>query len=170
MRKGVFFLFIGLIIVGGISFAEASSNQRQLVINSSRQEMNYKSRIFIYEGDVEATWKDFLIKGDRLEMYLTKEDAISKVIIKGKVRITQMTDKGEKREATCELATYTAQDDRVILEGKAHYLDEMGNDILANKITIWVTLEKLVAEGSPVKAIYSLKGEEEVGPASGESH
>jgi len=170
MRKILFFLTIGLIIFGGMSFAEAVSNQRELVISSSRQQIDYKKRIFIYEGRVRATWKDFLIEGEKLEVYLTKEDTLSKVIIKGKVKITQIADEGKKREATCELATYTAQDDTVVLEGEAHYLDDLGNDLLANKITIWVTLEKLVAEGSPVKATYSLKGEEEVGPAGGESH
>jgi len=170
MRKFLFFLTIGLILFGGVSFAGAASNQRELVISSSRQQIDYKNRIFIYEGEVRATWRDFLVEGERLEVYLTKEDALNKVIIKGKVRITQIADKNKKREASCELATYTAQDDVLVLEGGAHYLDDMGNDLLAEKITIWVSAEKLVAEGSPVKSTYSLKGEEEVGPASGESH
>lgn len=169
MRKILFLLATALVLFGGMSFAEAELNRRELVISSSRQQVDYKNRIFIYEGEVKASWKDFLVEGDRLEVYLTKEDTLSKVIIKGKVRIAQMGDGHKKREATCDLATYTAEDDVMLMQGNSHYHDEMGNELSADKITLWIGAEKLVAEGSPVKAVYSLK-EEEVGPASGESH
>ncbi len=170
MRKILFLLIVGLILFGGVNSVEAASSRRELVINSSRQEINYKNRIFIYEGEVKGSWRDLLFEGDRLEVYLTKEDALIRIIIKGAARILQMANDKMKKEATCELATYTAEDDVMIMENEAHYHDEMDNDILADKITVWIGGERLIAEGIPVKAIYSLKGEEEVGPASGESH
>jgi len=168
MKKILLFLVVSLVLFGGITLAQASS-RRELVVSSSRQQIDYKNRIFIYEGKVKAAWEALLVEGDRLEVYLTKEDALSKAIIKGGVRITRMSDGTKKMEVTCDLATYTAEDDTMVMQGGAHYHDEMGNDLLAEKITIWMEEEKLIAEGSPAKAVYSLKGEEG-DPASGESH
>ncbi|MFQ5835380.1 MAG: LptA/OstA family protein, partial [bacterium] len=109
------------------------------------------------------TWEDLLLLSDEMQVYLTKENNLKEIIAKGNVSITQGN---KKRQVTGQMATYTGEDDKLVMQGNAHYHDELGNDLLGEKITIWLGIEKLEAEGTPVQATYvlgSLKEEEEVG-------
>ncbi|MEA1965165.1 MAG: hypothetical protein U9O41_08625, partial [Candidatus Aerophobetes bacterium] len=90
-----------------------------------------------------------------------------KVIAIGKVKVEQLS---EKREATCELVTYTAEDDKLLLEEKVHYQDGLGNKLSAEKVAIWLGREKVEAEGLPVKAVYSLEEGGGIGTKGGKTY
>ena len=70
--------------------------------------------------------------------------------------------KETNRQVTGTSAIYTPEDDKLIVEGQAHYQDELGNELKADKITLWITTERIEAQGTPVIAIYVLEelGEE----------
>jgi len=166
MRKWIYLVIIGVILtVGGVS--KTALAQKKLVITSLHQRIDYGKQILIYEGEVEATWEDVILKADRVEVYLTKERDLKKVIATGKVKVKQLS---EKREAICELVTYTAEDDKLLLEEEVHYYDDLGNELLAEKVAIWLGEEKAEAEGLPVKATYSLEKEEEIGTEGGKTY
>lgn len=156
-------LGMGLILWVVMSLSSTVFAQRELVVSSSQQRIDYTNRILFYKGKVKATWEDLLLLSDEMQVYLTKENNLKEIIAKGNVSITQGN---KKRQVTGQMATYTGEDDKLVMQGNAHYHDELGNDLLGEKITIWLGIEKLEAEGTPVQATYvlgSLKEEEEVG-------
>jgi lipopolysaccharide transport protein LptA len=157
---GVIFLSI---VFSGWVFAEQP--KEELVVTSQHQRVDYANRIFVYQGEVKLDWKDLVVEADEISAYLTEENALSKIVARGKVRITE---KAEERKASCELATYTPEDDKMVLEGSAQYEDEFGNTLLADKVTLWRGEKKMEATGSPVRATYFLE-EVKVDSASGKS-
>jgi len=164
MKKKVRLLLgMALIVCVVMSLSSTVFAQKELVVSSSQQRIDYANRILFYKGEVKATWEDLLLLSDEMQVYLTEENDLKEVIAKGNVSITQGN---KKRQATGQMATYTGEDNKLIVQGDAHYHDEVGNDLLAEKITIWIGIEKLEAEGTPVQATYalgSLREEEEVG-------
>jgi len=164
MKKKVRLLLgMALIVCVVMSLSSTVFAQKELVVSSSQQRIDYANRILFYKGEVKATWEDLLLLSDEMQVYLTEENDLKEVVAKGNVSITQGN---KKRQATGQMATYTGEDNKLIVQGDAHYHDEVGNDLLAEKITIWIGIEKLEAEGTPVQATYalgSLREEEEVG-------
>jgi len=164
MKKKVRLLLgMALIVCVVMSLSSTVFAQKELVVSSSQQRIDYANRILFYKGEVKATWEDLLLLSDEMQVYLTEENDLKEVVAKGNVSITQGN---KKRQATGQTATYTGEDNKLIVQGDAHYHDEVGNDLLAEKITIWIGIEKLEAEGTPVQATYalgSLREEEEVG-------
>lgn len=162
-------LIMGLILGMVMSFSSRVLAQKELVVSSSQQRIDYANGILFYKGEVKAIWEDLLLLSDEMQVYLTKDNNLKEIIAKGNVSITQGN---KKRQVTGQMATYVGEDNKLIVQGNAHYRDEFGNDLLAEKITIWLAIEKLEAEGTPVQATYvlgSLGEEEEVGSAGEKS-
>ncbi len=161
MKKKSISLFaeIGLVLILSIIFAGAAmANQKTLVVSASEQRIDYVNQVFTYKGEVKATWEDIVLEADEMEVYLTEENTLKEMIARGNVKVIQ---KEKNRQVSGESAIYVAEDDRLIMEGQVHYRDELGNDLKADKMTIWVKTEKIEAEGTPVKAIYILEELEE---------
>jgi len=152
-----------MIVFSGWVFAEQP--KEELVVISQHQRVDYANRIFIYRGEVRLDWKDLIMEADEISAYLTEENTLMKIVARGKVRITE---KAGKIKASCELATYTPEDDKMVLEGSAQYEDEFGNTLLADEIILWRGEEKMEATGSPVRATYFLE-EVKVDSPSGKS-
>lgn len=167
MKRMTLLMGVGLILILSIALVEAAlAAQKVMVVSSSEQRIDYGNRILVYKGEVKASWDDIVLEADEMEVYLTEKNTLKEIIAKGNVRVVR-EEKG--RTVKGAMATYTAEDDVLIMEGQAHYQDELGNDLQAQKITIWIKIEKLEAEGTPVKAIYVLEEleEEDSGSAGG---
>ncbi len=150
---------IGLVVILGIIFTGAGmASQKTLVVSSSEQRIDYGNRVFIYEGEVVATWDDIVLEADEMDVYLTEENALKEIMARGNVKVIQ---KEKNRLVSGESVIFIAEDDRLIMEGQVHYRDELGNDLQAHKMTIWIKAERIEAEGTPVKAIYILQEPEE---------
>ena len=158
-KSASLFVEIGLVFIVVIVLAGAAmADQKTLVVTSSEQRIDYGNRVFIYEGEVRAAWEDIVLESDKMEVHLTEENTLREIIASGNVRVLQIE---KNRQVEGESATYLAEDDRLIMEGQVHYQDELGNDLQAYKMIIWIRTEKIEAEGSPVTAIYVLKELEE---------
>ncbi len=156
-----------MIVFSGAVFAEQLKEEKEeLMVTSQHQQVDYANRIFIYRGEVRLDWKDLIMEADEISAYLTEENTLGKMVARGKVRITEKT---AKRKASCELATYTPEDDKLVLETNAQYEDEFGNTLLADEIILWRGEEKMEATGSPVRATYSLEEVIKVDSPSGKS-
>jgi lipopolysaccharide transport protein LptA len=141
MKKKVRLLLgMALIVCVVMSLSSTVFAQKELVVSSSQQRIDYANRILLYKGEVKATWEDLLLLSEEMQVYLTEENDLKEVVAKGNVSITQGN---KKRQATGQMATYTGEDNKLIIQGNAHYHDEVGNDLLAEKITIWIGIEKL---------------------------
>ncbi len=165
MKKSIAVFLMVIFFLGSSGFIQVASGKGQFIVTSSRQEIDYKNRVFIYKGNVKAQWGEISLEAEILEAYITTENVLQRIIGKEKVKLVQ-----EGREATCQLFTYTFQDDKTVLEGDVHYTDQLGNTLTADKVTIWEKGERLEAEGSPVRATYILEEEKEnVSPSGKES-
>lgn len=140
--------------------------QQKLTITASQQSIDYTKNLLVYRGDVEATWEDLKLRAEQVEVYLTKENTLNKIVAREQVKITRATN---NIQVSCRIATYTYEDEILTLEGDVQYTDEMGINLLAEQMVIWTKEEKLEAKGSPVEATYILDKEETSGSASGES-
>jgi len=165
MKKSIVIFLMVIFFLGSSGLIQVASGKSQFIVTSSRQKIDYKNRVFIYTGNVKAQWGEISLEAETLEAYITTENVLQRIIGKEKVKLVQ-----EGREATCQLFTYTFQDDKTVLEGDVHYTDQLGNTLTADKVTIWEKGERLEAEGSPVRATYILEEEKEnVGPSGKES-
>jgi lipopolysaccharide transport protein LptA len=158
-KRRSFFVGMGLVLISSIICAgTALANQKTMVVSSLEQKIDYENQIFVYTGEVKATWGDIVMEADEMEVYLTEENTLKEIVGRGNVKVLR---KETNRQVTGTSAIYTPEDDKLIVEGQAHYQDELGNDLQADKITLWITTEKIEAEGTPVTAIYVLKELEE---------
>ncbi len=151
------FMISGLILLFSVSLAGAiSAAQETIEITSSSIRIDYDSGAVYCKGDAKAVWGGVIMEADEMQIFLTEENTVEKIEARGNVKVIQGE---EKREAGGEMAIYTAEDDKFVLENKAYYYDESGNSLLAEKIIIWIEAERLEAEGIegvPVKAAYIL--------------
>lgn len=154
MRRKIF-MISGLILLFSVSLTGAiSAAQETIEITSSSIRIDYDSGAVYCKGDARAVWGGVIMEADEMQIFLTEENTVEKIEARGNVKVIQ---EEEKREAGGEMAIYTAEDDKFVLENKAYYYDESGNSLLAEKIIIWIEAERLEAEGIegvPVKATY----------------
>jgi len=163
MRKtGVVVL---VLLVGLMGTAVLSKAEEKMTVSSKQQSIDYANRILTYQGEVKVTWTNYTLEADQVQVYLTPENTLEKIIATGQVKIKQ--DKGI--EGSCQKITYTAQDGVLLLEENVNYKDEMGNTLSAQKVTIWTLEKKIEAQGNPVIATYILKEEVLSGTTGGES-
>jgi lipopolysaccharide transport protein LptA len=163
MRKAQVALLI--ILVGLMGTATLGEAEEKMTVSSQEQSIDYANRILTYRGEVKVTWTDYTLEADEVQVYLTPENTLEKIIATGGVKIRQ--DKGIR--GSCERITYTAQDGVLLLEGNVNYQDEIGNTLSAQKVTIWTRERKVEARGNPVIATYILKEEVISGTPGGES-
>jgi len=165
MRK--IFLLSTVFVLGVIlGLSHPGFAQQKLTVTASQQSIDYTKNLLVYRGDVEATWEDLKLRAEQVEVYLTKENTLNKIVAREQVKITRATN---NIQVSCRMATYTYEDGILTLEGDVQYADEMGINLLAEQMVIWTKEEKLEAKGSPAEATYILGKEETSGPASGES-
>ena len=163
MRKAQVALLI--ILVGLMGTATLGEAEEKMTVSSQEQSIDYANRILTYRGEVKVTWTNYSLEADEVQVYLTPENTLEKIIATGEVKIRQ--DKG--MEGSCERITYTAQDGVLLLEGNVNYRDEIGNTLSAQKVTIWTRERKVEARGNPVIATYILKEGVISGTPGGES-
>lgn len=153
------FVVAGLILIISVILAgTALAAQKMLVVSSSEQKIDYGNQVFIYKGEVKATWENIVLEADEMEVYLTEENVLKEIVARGNVKVLQ---KEKGRQVSGASAVYSAEDSRLVIEGQVYYQDALGNELRADKMTIWIKTERLEAEGTPVKAIYVLEELEE---------
>ena len=164
MRKYVLLAFVMMlgIMLGIGSFA--AENQAKITVSSDKQSIDYAKRFLLYQGNVVMTWKDYLVEADEVQVYITIEETLEKIIAICNVKINQDV----KMQASCQKVTYFPQDEVAIMEGEVKYQDDIGQTLEADKVTIWTLEERLQAEGNPVKSTYILS-EEQIGTSGEES-
>jgi len=165
MRK--IFLTLVVFTLGVIlGLTQLSFAQQKMIVTSSEQSIDYSKHLLIYKGNAKVTWEDLKLEAEQIEVYLTEENTLNKIVAKGKVKLNRTVN---NIQVSCQIATYMYEDGIITLEGDVIYTDKMGNNLLAEQMLIWTEEEKLEAKGSPVVATYILGEEEKSGSTSGES-
>ena len=126
MRRKIF-MISGLILLFSVSLAGATSAAQETIeITSSSIRIDYDSGAVYCKGDAKAVWGGVIMEADEMQIFLTEENTVEKIEARGNVKVIQ--EEG-KRQAGCEMAIYTAEDDKFVLEIKAYYYDESGKGI-----------------------------------------
>lgn len=163
MRKVTLFILALILVWAGLS--TFSLAEEKLTVTSNQQKIDYAQRLLTYQGDVKASWGEYVFKANQLQVYLTEENTLNKIIATGNVNITQ----SKVMSASCQKITYTRADGMLTLEGNVTYEDNLGNTLSASMVKIWTNEQKLEAEGEPVKATYIVEKGALSGTSSGES-
>ena len=108
----------------------------------------------MFEGDVVVTYsKDYTMCADRLFMFLSKSNELSRVVALGHVSITN-----ETRTGTCAMATYRRRKSEIEMfgDGKSVLarLTESGDDaseIRGECIRFWLDAEQVEVENSSIQ-------------------
>jgi len=166
MRK-LFYPTLGMMVFLGLAVTDgAVLAQSQLTITSAEQKIDYGKGIITYTGDVQVKREGFTLRAEEVEVYLTKENTLDKILARGGVNFIE---KLGKRQANCDSAVYTSVEETVTLQGNVRYQDELGNELTAQQIIIWLLEEKLKATGNPVSATLISWGEGKSDSTGGES-
>lgn len=125
-----------------------------LYIKSDSLELNSKSRVFLYKGNVELVRDDVTITANNVEGKYNAENQLETILCRGNVVIT----KGEGMRATSNRALYNVRAATVELT-EAPELYREGNALSADKVTIFIDEDRSEAEGNVrVKVIKPSEG------------
>lgn len=143
------------ILIGGLCQVQAGPQETDVVrIVSDRLEAYQQQRQVIFIGHVVATQGDLTIRGDRMTIFYTEEEAnkkegeefsgrIDRIVVEGNVRITQ-----KDIVATGKHAVYYRSDNKVVLTGTPRVQREK-DFIKGASITLFLDSEKSIVEGGP---------------------
>ncbi len=173
----VAFLLSGLILCGAArseglnqntkGSKEGSPEPSPIVIRSNTLEVDNKSKVVTFTGEVNATKDDFVLDCQKMFVYYENppgqekakepETKISKIVAIGQVKIKRT----EGGEATGEKAVYYQSEEKMVLTGNP--VVRQGMDFVeGDRITMFLKESRSVVESSKdnkVKAVIFPKGE-----------
>jgi lipopolysaccharide transport protein LptA len=112
-------------------------------IKSDTLDLNSKSRIFSYRGNVEVKRDDLIITAKVIDGYYTADNKIEKMIAKDNVVVTR----GEGLRSVSNRAIYKVDANIIELTEKPELFKD-GSVLAADKITIYVKEDRSEAEGN----------------------
>ena len=132
-------------------------------VRSRMSDFDRKEGVVMFEGNVVVTYsKDYTMCADRLFMFLSKSNELSRVVAVGNVAITNDT-----RTGTCAMATYRRKKSEIEMfgdgKGALAHLVERGDDASAvegSRIRFWLDAEQVEVENSRLTT--ETKGEAKV--------
>lgn len=122
--------------------ANVSTNvaARESVITAKRIEFDNKEGVILFDEDVLVDDPQFLMRSDRLLVFMEGTNDVQQIMAVGRVSITNAN-----RTASCDKAVYTKKDGRIVMTGDAR-LKQQGKqaaDVAGERITIWVDDERM---------------------------
>ena len=121
---------------------KADNPDAPLYVKSDALSLDSKERVFTYEGNVEAMRETLFVTSERMIGSYNEKNEIENVVFEDNVVITR----GEELRATSERAVYNVAKAQIELtEGPE--LQDGGNILIADKVTIFVDEDRSLAEG-----------------------
>jgi lipopolysaccharide transport protein LptA len=111
-------------------------------IRSTTVNLDSKQRVFVYRENVEITRGDLIITADVVTGKYSEANELETVLCEQNVVVT----KGETLKATSNRAVYDVKKDIIVLTENPE-LNDRGNILLADKVTIYVADDRSEAEG-----------------------
>lgn len=113
---------------------------RESVITAKRIEFDNKEGVILFDEDVLVDDPQFLMRSDRLLVFMEGTNDVQQVMAVGRVNITNAN-----REASCDKAVYTKKDGQIVMTGNARLKQQgkQAGDVTGERITIWVDDERM---------------------------
>ena len=119
--------------------AAADAPQRESVITAERIEFDNKEGIILFDEKVFVDDEQFLMRSDRLLVFMEGTNDVQQIMAVGNVSITN-----QNRAASCEKAVYTKKDGQIVMTGKAKLSQgDGGGEVTGDRITFWLDDERM---------------------------
>ena len=137
---------------GPVVRRESSQSAR---IRSQSSDFDRKAGVILFEGDVCVEYdKDYTLCADRVFVFLSVSNRLSRAVAIGRVVITN-----EQRVGTCALATYRRKKGEIEMFGekggeKARFLElgDRASEVQGDCIRFWLDSEQVQIENSAISA------------------
>lgn len=137
-------ILIGVLLVAGISHAEARKPDSPIVITSESMSASRKDNTAEFVGAVVAKSDQVVINSDRMMVFYSKDGQLDRIEAFGSVKVV----KGEQA-VTSDEAVYAVESGVIVFTGNPRAVDG-GNVLTGSKIRYSMKEEKLIVEGSKV--------------------
>ena len=122
---------------------------RDSIVTAKKIEFDNKEGVILFDENVLVDDAQFLMRSDRLLIFMQGTNDVQQVMAIGNVSITNAN-----RAASCDKAVYTKKDGRIVMTGNA-YLKQQGKEAgdvgPAERIVIWIDDERM--EVSPGRVV-----------------
>ena len=137
-----------------VEIRRADAEVKSASIRSRTSDFDRKEGVVMFEGDVVVRYSEnYTMCSDRLYMFLSKSNELSRVVALGNVSITN-----ETRTGTCAMATYRRRKSEIEMFGDGKSvparLTERGDDaseIEGERIRFWLDAEQVEVENSSIQ-------------------
>ncbi len=121
---------------------------REAVITAERIEFDNKEGIILFDENVFVDDAQFIMRSDRLLVFLEGTNDVQQIMAVGSVVITN-----ENRTASCDKAVYTKKDGQIVMTGNARLMrqGEQGGEVTGRRIVFWLDDERM--EVSPGRVV-----------------
>lgn len=142
-----FLLILTLVcVLSSISHARSDDNEQPIQISANSAELNDKSGVSIYRGDVVMIQGTTILKGDKITVH-TDNNAVSRIIALGDLATYQeTTDDGDIVYAESEEMIHNANENKIELFRQAK-ITQLGNVIRSEYIK-YLTDQGLIDTGT----------------------
>ncbi len=133
---------------GGKVSAKGGAQGREAVITAERIEFDNKEGIILFDKKVLVDDAQFIMRSDRLLVFLEGTNDVQQIMAVGSVVITN-----ENRAASCDKAVYTKKDGQIVMTGNARLMrqGEQGGEVAGDRIVFWLDDERM--EVSPGRVV-----------------
>ena len=118
--------------------------QRETVITADKIDFDNKEGIILFDENVLIDDAQFIMRSDRLMVFMEGTNDVSQILAIGNVNITN-----ELRHATCDKAVYTRKDAQIVMSAdgdKDVHLETQGDSagtVKGARVVIWLDDERV---------------------------
>ncbi len=164
-------LFLAAALVAStnaVPAAAAATNavDRRVTVTAQHADYDRKEGVVFFDGKVEAADGEMNLHSDRLYLFLDGTNSLKRIVVLGKVAITN-----GMRSGACARAQYLAKEKRIVMFGAedrpAKLVDDSSrrSEVVGKKITFYVDSEQvevedpvITVEGGDAKEFLPLSG------------
>lgn len=131
----------GLGLPGIKSEKKATTNApRESIITAKKVDYDNKEGVILFDEDVVVDNEQFVLKSDRLFVFMQGTNDVHQILAIGNVSITNLN-----RLATCDKAVFTKKDGQIVMTGRATLMTggERAGTVTGDKIVIWIDDERM---------------------------
>ena len=126
--------------------------EKGAVITSRRSDFDRESKVVMFDGDVCFEYaSDYVMRADRLFVFMSGSNVLSRIVALGNVAITNDT-----RVGSCAMAKFWKKTSEIEMFGDgagrlARLADDSGNDLCGTRIRFWLDTEQVDVESPEIQ-------------------
>ena len=144
--KSIIILLIFAYLFSHVAMARSDDSEKPIQISADTAELNDKTGVSIYRGDVEMVQGTTILTGDTITVHIVNNE-VSKIISVGELATYQeTTDDGDIVHAEAEEMIYYREDKKVELFRKAQ-VTQLDN-VIRSEYILYLTEEGFIDTGT----------------------